>query len=205
MKGEFLPYLEWEVLREPITIPNIDDIKELPKGQKKIVITRDEHYNLRVVLSIKSDPKSIDLFFEKVLKTIVPGSFVELFEITGSDQNDLRQYTLESCHFVGIRTISEEESLCEADLSIQGLKIRHKTEAEGVWLTEWYINGPRDALVFSNSTMRKMSKTFFRERSAKDEKIYFMEVSGGFSINLTRDFLRIEANDLQFLISQVPK
>ena len=42
---EYISTYEWEVLREPITVPKIDDTKELPDGQKKIVINRDDHYN----------------------------------------------------------------------------------------------------------------------------------------------------------------
>jgi len=210
MDNYIFPY-EWEVLREPITVPKIDDTKELPEGQKKIVITRDDHYKLQAVLSTKGDPE----FFRKKAKNIVPGSFVEPFEITGSDQHNWRRYTLESCYLLSShspREESGEEPLCESDLGIQGLKIRHKTETNGVWLTEWCINGPRDSFVFRNQTIRKMLKTYSRERlplapedKDEDENIHSMEVSlESKSIN-PFDCLRINACDNQFLIVQVPE
>ncbi len=204
MREDILPHLEWEVLHKPITIPKVDNIEELPEGQKKIVINRDEHYKLRAVLSTKGDFKS---FAEKTMD-IVPGSFTELFKITGSDQQNLKQYTLESCCLGGSHAHIEsgEEPLFETDIHIHGIRIRHKTEAEGMWLTEWNINGPRDALIFRNSTMRKMSRTFFRKRSApKDGKIHSMKISGGLSKSFSSDFLRVKASDIQFLVTQVPK
>lgn len=204
MKDDILPYLEWEVLREPITIPKVDDIRELPEGAKKIVIKRDEQYKLQTILSTKGDSK----FFIKETKKVVPGGFIEPFKITASDQHGFEHYTLESCYLLGGRTIqeSEKEYLTEANIYTQELKIRRKTEMEGVWLTEWYINGPHDNFVFCNSTMRKMSKTFFRERSTpKDEKVHSIEISGGLSESRSYDYLRIKACDNQFLVTHVPK
>ena len=52
----YISTYEWEVLREPITVPKIEDTKELPEGQKKIVITRDDHYKLQAVLYTKPVP-----------------------------------------------------------------------------------------------------------------------------------------------------
>jgi hypothetical protein len=186
------PYLEWEVLQEPTTIPEVDNKKELPEGQKEIRITRDEYYNLRAVLSTECHPKT---------KDVGKCGFVELFEITGSNLYDMH-YTLESCNCAGYKPRGR---LYEIDLCIQGLKIRHQTETEGAWLTEWYINGPENNSVFRNSTKRKSSKTIVRERLAhNDEKIHFIEVSGE-DLYSSRDYLRIETGDLQFLIAKVPE
>ena len=186
------PYLEWEVLQEPTTIPEVDNKKELPEGQKEIRITRNEYYNLRAVLSTECHPKT---------KDVGKCGFVELFEITGSNLYDMH-YTLESCNCAGYKPRGR---LYEIDLSIQGLKIRHQTETEGAWLTEWYINGPENNSVFRNSTKRKSSKTIIRERLAhNDEKIHFIEVSGE-DLYSSRDYLRIETGDIQFLIAKVPE
>lgn len=207
MKDDIHPYLEWEVLYDPITILEVDGTKELvPEGrQEKIVINRDAHYQLRAVLFAKGDymPKII-----KGVKIVVSDNFAEPFEITGSDLYG-RHYTLESCHRIGgsqSHWKSGEELLYETNLSTQGLRIRPKTETDGVWLTEWYINGPRTSSVFRNSTMRKISRTFFRERLAPDnENIHSIEVTRGNSQFSSRDYLKIEACDIRFLVTQVPK
>ncbi|MCJ7633510.1 hypothetical protein MUP77_14125 [Candidatus Bathyarchaeota archaeon] len=87
----FFPYLEWEVLREPVTITEVKDKPELPKGQKRIVIDRDDNYNLRATLSFNS-PLGNDL----PTPSAAAGSFSEKFDIQGS-YYDLVHYTLESC------------------------------------------------------------------------------------------------------------
>lgn len=192
MNDYIIPYLEWEVLQEPITIPEVDNKKELPEGQKKIVINRDENYNLRAVLFTEGDHK----FFAKGIFAIKP------FTITGSDFYG-RRCTLESCRYVGYKGGGR---LYEVDLSVRGLKIMPETETDGVWLTEWYLNGPKSNRVFRNSTTRKMSKTILRERLAhNDEKIHSIEVSGGDPYCTSCDYLRIETDDFQFLITKVPK
>lgn len=200
MNDYVIPHLEWEVMREPITIPKLDDTKELPEGQKEIRITRDESYNLQAALFTESRPN-------RLTKSIVPCRFAELFEITGFDSYD-RRCTLESCNCVGYKDRVVGGWLYEVALSIQGLKIRHQTETERVWLTEWYINGPHGR-VFRNSTTRKMTKTIFRERLAhNDAKIHSIEVSGEYPYSTSgtsRDYLKIETGDLQFLIAKAPE
>lgn len=203
MKDDILPYLEWEVLREPITIPKVEDARELPEGPKKIVINRDECYKLQALLSMKGDSK---LFTEKI-KDVVPGSFVKPFEITGSDQDGFIHYTLESCCLVGSQTCCErgEEPLSEANIFIEEVRRRYKTETESARLTEWYINGPKDKFVFRNTTTRKISTTFTRERLAsKDEIIHSLDVSNVSRMS-SHDFLRIKASDNEFLVTKVPE
>jgi hypothetical protein len=202
MNDYVIPHLEWEVMREPITIPKVDDTRELPEGENEIKITRDESYNLQAALFTKSRPN-------RLTKSIVPYRFAELFEIKGSDSYD-RRCTLESCNCVGYNDRVARGRSYKVALSIQGLKIRHQTETEGAWLTEWYINGPRGNFVFHNSTTRKMTKkTILRERLAHNaEQIHSIEVSGEYPYSTSgtsRDYLRIETGDLQFLIAKAPE
>jgi len=201
MEKSALPYLEWEILREPITISEVDDRTELPKGKKKIEIHRDEDYNLRATLYFK------DSAFEGHLRqtSAVAGSFAEKFDIQGS-YSDSVLYTLESC-LIGdmAHQIQEgQESLDTVTLDLQGLKMKHKNEEEGTHLIEWYVNGPED-YVFCRVTNRKVMSSFFRERFAsKEDKIDSIEIkrdawSGGV------DFLIVKTCDFQFLIVKVPK
>jgi hypothetical protein len=41
VENSVLQDLEWEVLREPITVTKVDDRSELPKGEKKITVSRE--------------------------------------------------------------------------------------------------------------------------------------------------------------------
>lgn len=202
MEKFILPHLEWEVLREPITIPKVDDRAELPKGKKKIVINRDEDYNLRATLYFK------DSTFKGHLRqsSAVAGSFPEKFDIQGSYLDSVL-YTLESC-LIGETTIRRiqdgQESFDTAFLNFQGLRMRYKNEKEGTHLTEWYLNGPRDD-VFCRVTDRKVLSSFFRQRFAsKEDKINSIKISRDAS-SVGIDFLRIKACDFQFLVTRVPK
>lgn len=198
MKSFFLPYLEWEVLRKRITVSKVDDREELPKGQKKIVVDRDEDYNLRATLHFK-DPT-----FMNTYKPEVAGSFSETFDIHGS-YLDAIDYTLESCVIEDTainHNIQDQEILGTAELHSGGFKTRHQNEKEGTHLTEWYLNGPKD-LVFSRLTDRKLVSSFSRERFVADQKIDSIQTSlesGG----RPRDFLQIKTNDFQFLVTKVP-
>ncbi|MDH5770345.1 MAG: hypothetical protein OEZ25_03550 [Candidatus Bathyarchaeota archaeon] len=205
MKDFIIPYLEWDVLHEPVTILKVDEIKELPEGQKRIEINRDERYKLRGTLYFKGD---YDLILEKAhLSSTVPaGSFIKPFEIRGSDQHGFERYTVESCSFGGVHMHTGEngETLCEVNLTLDKLRIKYKTEAKGTRLTEWYLNGPRDN-VFWKVTDRQVLKSFFRERwASKDEKIDSIKFSGK-SWSGGSDFLEIKAGDLQFLVTGVPE
>lgn len=176
LKEFFLPYLEWEGLREPVTIYKVNDIRELPKGKKKIIIDRNEDYNLRGTLYFK-DP---DFGGDLRQSSAVAGSFAETFDIQGS-YLDLVYYTLESCLIMEtkIQLIQEgQETSDSANLLFNGLRIKHKNENEGTHLMGWYLNGPKDN-VFCRITDRKVSSSFFRERfESKEDKIDSIKISG---------------------------
>jgi hypothetical protein len=195
------PYLEWEALREPITISKVDDIPEIPKGEKKITINRDEDYNLRATLCFG------DLAFGKVLRqsSAVAGSIHEGFDVQGSRFESIF-YTLESC-LIGTTTFNivlegQDSQMHTAILNFRGLGIKHKNEKEGTHRTEWYLNGPNED-VFCRDTDRRISSRFFRDRFAKEDKIDSIEISRD-SQSSGVDFLRINVGDLQFLVSRVP-
>lgn len=201
MENPVFPYLEWEVLREPITISNVDDRMELPKGQKKIVVNRDDDYNLTARLHFK-DPDFYKLMRQQSAE---PGSFAETFDIHGSYYDHLH-CTLESSLIKATKITYHQESheiLGTAHLHFKALRISYQHEKEGTHLTEWYLNGPEDS-VFRRVTDRKLSKAFLRMRMAsKEDKIDSLEVSGD-SSTVGRDFLRVRTGEFQFLITRVP-
>jgi hypothetical protein len=201
MNNYFLPYLEWEILSKPVTFDKVEDRKELPEGYKKIMIDRDDNYNLRATLSFKSSVFAAS--FSKLPS--IAGSFPETFDVDGF--SDFARYTLESCLIENVTThlIQEnQETPNTAILHIGGLRIRYKNENESSHLIEWYLNGPRD-FVFRRITDRKLSRTFSRTRlMSKDNKIDSIEVSRN-QYHGEVDFLRIKAGDLQFLVTKVPK
>lgn len=200
----FFPYLEWEDLHEPITISEIDDREEIPKGEKKITINRDDDYNLRATLYFE------DFAFQEVLHNArashVAGSIYEGFDVQGSSSGSTF-YTLESCA-IGPTTFHvtaerQDSQMHTAILDFRGLRIKSKNEKEGTHQIEWYLNGPNDN-VFCRATERKALSSYFRDRFVKEDKIDSIEISTEKARSSRVDFLRINVGDLQFLISKVP-
>jgi hypothetical protein len=148
MKEDTPSRLEWEVLRHPVTVSEVYDIRGFPKGRKKIVVERDERHKLNGRLYAGGDFR----LFLKERSDAIAGSFPELFDIQGSDESGSKHYTLESCIFGDVKiSPTDAELSCEAGLKIRGFRVKYRTKAGRMWLTEWYINGPRDYSGFRNS------------------------------------------------------
>lgn len=214
MENFVLPYLEWEVLREPITISKVDDIKELPEGQKRIKIDRDERYKLRGILNFEGDYKLLLKEFHRI-SVALAGSFAKTFEIQGSDRRGFKCYTLKSCSISGGKISHKrdmQETTCEANLHLSRVKIRNKTKAKVTRLTEWYLNGPADH-IYDRFTQRKVLSNYFRERfenyyreriENKGEPIDSLKVPTEIG-ELKTDFIRIKTCDFKFIVAKVPK
>jgi len=202
MNKLFPPYLEWEILREPVTISKVEDTSELPKGKKKISINRDEEYKLKATIHFE-DPFPRSLYRQAHHR--VAGSFADLYDIKGS--SNYAVYTIESAALGGFsftEMMEDKKRSYTAKLNFSGLKINYNNENEGTHLLEWYINGPRDC-PFSRATERKVSKIFTRERyESKGNKIDSIETSNK-SFSFRGDFLRIKLHDFQFLVASVPE
>jgi hypothetical protein len=202
MKDCLLPNLEWEMLGDSITIPQVKDETELPPGEKKIIVNRDEEYNLKAVLDFKDDPKERK-WWESTFGTA--GGIVRRFDVKGS--TDFGTISLESCLLSGINVhydLATKVRLGRAFINFHGLRIKYHNDNEITHLIDWYLNGPRDH-VFHRSSDRRVVKNFSRERLvSNDEKIdsIEMELESG---NVGADFLRIQAPDFQFLITKVPE
>jgi hypothetical protein len=199
----FLPYLEWEFMNKPLSITTVNDYERLPKGQKKITMARDDDYNLKAVLDFE------DINFDALYNSNQPpaGSFIEYFEITGSDYKGAYLFTLEHSNVNGLEIMSDNEeqrSSMKADLSFSGLRMKTKQAQEIVHLTEWCLNGPY-APVFSRNTNRKLSKVYTKERfESKDNKIESITKTNS-PYSFTMDYLIVKTGDYQFVIEKVPK
>ena len=79
-------------MNNPISITTVNDHERLPKGQKKILIDRDDDYNLRAILNFEDD----NYIFAASRSAKGPGIFIETFEVSGSDYMKHHLYTLES-------------------------------------------------------------------------------------------------------------
>ena len=201
-RTKFLPFLEWEVLDKPATITTVAESTHLPKGHKRILVTRDEDYNLRASMDFKDPLFDLD----SIKPDSVEGSFQKLFDIQGSDSN-LLSYTLESVFVNRLEKHGIPGSAGfsgNASIYLQGLKMNTGNNKEGTHLTEWYLNGPTD-YVFSRITHRKVLRTFTRERLESNRIPFDTIKTPGESSSSGTDFIRVKTDNLQFVIGKVPK
>ena len=218
-KDYVLPYLEWEVLNEPILIRNVFQDARLPRGETTIHITRDEDYKLKTIVNFK-DP-TFDAQAEKTRD--VPGSFAENFDIIIPDFNSC-SYTFESAIIGGTKCVLDAETGFSGSFPIRfgGVRMRTPNSNEGTHLNEWFLNGPKDR-VFSRITDRRVTKAFSRERlesnglkfdsigisseikKVEENSVRFDNVNTPLESSSKRvDFLKIKTDELQFLVEKVP-
>lgn len=191
-------------MNKPISITTVNDYERLPKGQKKIVIDRDEDYNLRAVLHFGD--LDFGASYYSAVAAVPAGSFVNYFEITGSDYKKHNLYTLENSYVNPPETrIDNVEGKFSgtAKLSFYGLKMKTDNTNEVVHLSEWCLNGPYNP-IFSRMTKRKLTKAFAKERLESGGNIFESGKVFGETQNWARDYLRIKTDDLQFIIEKVP-
>jgi len=133
--SNILSFIDWDFLKNPVFINKIVDHANLPKGAKKIVLERDDDYNLKGTLKFE-DLK----FFPK--NNVVSGSFDKGFNITGVSDDDSISYVLESCHVDHIVLKGGSDFIGTADLRINKFKM-NCSEKTPLHLREWYVNGPK--------------------------------------------------------------
>ena len=198
-----LPYIEWEFMNKPITISSVNEHPRLPNGSKKIIVTRDEDYNLKAVLTFND----YNFIFPNPLNEPPAGSFIEYFDITGSDYLATYLFTLENCHIYSPKTSSDNEdreSSMEAKVYISGFRIKTKLKGDINHLTEWCLNGPYTP-VFSRNTARKLGRSYAKERfEASDKKLESITITNSPSSH-AMDYLLINAQDYKFVVAKVPE
>ena len=186
-------------MTKPLSITTVNEHVRLPKGQKKITVTRDEDYNLEATLEFD------DFGFQTI--DAPAGTFIETFDITGSDYNDLHLFSLENCHIGGTKTIidnEEKKSSMTATIGFSELIIKTKQKSEAACLSEWCLNGPYTP-VFSRSTLRKLSRVYSKERfESKDNRIESL-IKTNLAPSYSMDFLIVKTDDYQFVIEKVPE
>jgi hypothetical protein len=192
-----LPDLEWELMTKPLTVTKVNDNERLPKGQKRIIITRDNDYNLHGELEFEDNDFGSSYFCNQSS----PGTFIKYFEITGSNHSDSRQYTLENCYINPDGMVLGEN---KANLFLSALKIKSNPEQEVVHFNEWCLNGPSTA-VFSRSTIRKLNRIYTKERfENSDKKLESITITNT-PTSYAMDYLLINALDYKFIVAKAPE
>ena len=149
MGGLFLAYatwIEWESLQDEFEIytgPNFEASEILPDGTEKIRIYRDENYNIKGI--IDGEYETVDEL--KILEEDEPsqsGTFFVPKDLEIKNYSDIYTITMiigsSSATLRGFEYTFSANSVCH----------KHENDKKTAWLTEYYLNGPKNPL-FSSS------------------------------------------------------
>lgn len=197
--NRFFSSMEWEGLQykyefgEKILFPFVGQTSE------RIEVWRGKDYKINAkVIGVFDNPTN-DLSYSGK-----PGEFVKPFEVSGFDKVGTEAYLLRHCYLGPYSSTYRIDASgnwlkqFEAELRIHYAEKRVTHPLEVSWLTEWYINGPRDYL-YPRSTEREMSEVYTRNR-VNDKKF------GPITQNNSQfDHAFVDAGNIKFIIHRVPK
>jgi len=182
-------WLEWEGLREKYEIQKSreDHIisESLPIGTKTVEIFRNDSYNISGIVKGKFEKyEELDVLKQKSSPL---GTFVEPNNITISDIS--AHYSI--LGLMGNLTYAFDNKF-EYRFSAYSVKREFDNSEKISWLTEWFLNGPNNPLVFSSSTEYELVKKYKRIRKISEN---YKHLSTDLKTNLTKDNTHFEKLD----------
>src|SRR4030066_951722 len=191
--SDIISFIDWDFLRNPVSIDKIADNINLPKGVKRIVFERDDDYNLKGTLKLE------DLEFLRKSNNVA-GSFDKGFNIEGFSDDGQISYNIESCHIGSIKFGGASDFAGTADLRFNILKMKRSENGQS-HLTEWYVNGPSQHVFGSaeGKVMQYYTRDLFLSNRKQIDSTN-MPLANGFS----SQFIWGKHEDFKFLIFKIP-
>ncbi|MBN1245522.1 hypothetical protein JXA31_08010 [Candidatus Bathyarchaeota archaeon] len=192
--SDIISFEDWDFLKNPVTINEIVDHAKLPQGAKKIILERDDNYNLKGTLKFE------DLKFLPE-RDVVAGSFDAGFKVEGISDDGLTSCVLESCHIGSISFKGANDFVGTADLRISKLKMRC-SENTPIHLREWYVNGPSSYVPFRSAEGKWIQycteEQFLSKRNQKNSTN--IPIANCFSTQV----IWCKTKEFRFLITKIP-
>ena len=206
--------IEWDGLHTNWEVEEVKASEHLPPGLAKIVLLRDASYRIKAKMLGTSQP--IDEVNDKLLPKLEGVAVRPPISIDGSDSIDT-DYHLEQCyvrdvhpylksrfpvnHIIGDPR-HEYDPYYEANIDVGRAQRSWKTGREIRWLTEWYLNGPKEHAVYRRVTDLGRTETYSRLRRSVDSEA--MVLSDGRLPGAAVDFSFVQTADFSFIIHKVP-
>jgi hypothetical protein len=139
-KTYYLGWMEWEFLQNEYKIDNPSVDHKLAGFPELIKIWRDDDYQIKGCITGTTKYHFYTDVPEKESGLIIPP-----FEIKGSMYNDMEKYDMSGCYILGTSIHGSFDKPgnqeFQTKLSINKIRVSHKSEHEINSLIEWYING----------------------------------------------------------------
>jgi hypothetical protein len=165
-----LPRLEWEGLRDNITIDTIIEPESLSDSVEKLEISRNEDYYIKARLIGRYNQRIID-----PLPNVKPGEIIKPFSIKASGVHGYDKYEIENCYLRGIdnnlhlNSSGDYVANSSARLRIHQFKRFSNTGAKPWSHTEWYLNSADGNSYCSQVSKRSYESQYFRHRHIDPE------------------------------------
>ncbi len=191
--------LEWEFLREPVSVAIREGDEGWPAGARFMRLERDDAYGLKAVVegvagreteAMLSDNKWLDWFHASVAGLRYGYAFPEI-RLLGS-------WTYHGSLVAGFPDRFEAPAYVH-----QVRRDLRASSSRTEWHAEWYINGPARPEVWHRRTVRKLSRGFRRERVGLE--LLTLEVPcGELGFRSSWDHFLISAGQVRCIVASVP-
>lgn len=209
--------LEWEVLQEQLIIEEIIPNECIPKNTVRIVVDRNDSYQIRAVLTAIEEcgplaEKTNTRCYTRLYETS-PGEQIKPFDIEGRDQYGSK-VELGQC-YVTSRSSQENSSenskrVVTFNITVYEINIYKNSIYAASCISEWYLNGPDKKVIFPKETLRlqkKDSGIIERKRVPIDitlDKAINLSIQNIGPSEMGRDFALVTFGEIKFIIARVP-
>lgn len=201
MNNHFIPHLEWEAIKFPLELVDLQFENQTFNLSNKvhIQVDRTKDYNFLVVMSGWSENPKL---FES--DNFLDGSkIIKGQKITGKDENG-NEVTLNECFVDTWSTSSNNfngiEYYFKANILITSLNIVFTNNTKAIKNYDWFICG-KTTIHFSNVTIRTSGNFPTKIRRGVD---VYDENLLGIKGNYSRDFIKVLIDSELIIVAKVP-
>lgn len=199
----YLDRIEWEFIEKNLALTENIEGKYFKNNISEIKLWRDDDYNIKGEVNYIFEEYKNKFSYENK-----PGELIKPITFIGENYHTREKFKLERCYIGNQKFSMQDDNYgnilinCIAALSTGYVEKSLGCESEVIWITDWYINGPKVAKVYLNYTKRELYKEYIRERELKNKSK--TEFKGDIKIKSSLDYSFVNCEKVKFIIHSVP-
>jgi len=202
----FVEEIEWEACQRPVMLADRRFPELLPPQCRSVTIRRNEQYQLVAEIEGKvAEIRALAAHQKAAIESAPPGTILRAgMEVDCGDEVEDVQVCLDQFGSYTAELSGDERGKWEAKRDVYRYYRRERVSLseghlEPVWLTDWYLNGPRN-MVFNRITSHEMTSRYVRMRDGSSP----IAVDGNQPSSQARDHALVSLDDLSFVVHAVP-